>query len=669
MSTIDVKTAAAVVRALNVACSEPRRLPPASVLRVVALQLGLETVDALATRNSRAFSSLGLPREYVSALWRCYPDKEATDLLRAAIDLFLVRLSARHVPEALKRWGPAAVEFFKNDPYAAFFELKAPLADADAFASSATTAHQRMLQHAKWALRTAKRVHGHTMLATSVVVTRVAASCKLDVGEVRRGLARAVDADDLALLGPPGTEDEALAEPDIVRVEARVAKECLDRVNRSFLHCDVAELEGLDDDQKVAARTVFSSSLSIVTGAPGTGKTTLVRALVRALGEHRCLLTAPTGRAARNVGGSTVHSASGGRLLTRRPIQETSRTDIPDDLALMVVDESSMLTTELMLSVLSLAPPRCHVVLVGDPDQLPPVGIGNVFKDLLASGLVPTGRLTHNHRSCTAVQALARDILDGRVPRDDAVNVVDTVAKGVREVVRLAATSGTPVLVPHNALRHTLNRALQSCRHDVPVRATAGGRQWGLPDGPGVMRTDPATGQATLTFRGGGGDSDKTVVMNCDEALTITTCVHPALPDDAVMVLKNQNKKKLRPGEASACNGDVGTLVRSHPKAIVRLGGDDGDVTEFPCIDGWLTLAYAATVHKFQGSECDEVVLPIYEPAMWDRQLLYTAVTRARNGVTFVGRQSDLAAIVARQRPDRRSVLSMLLVSSSGESV
>jgi hypothetical protein len=222
----------------------------------------------------------------------------------------------------------------------------------------------------------------------------------------------------------------------------------------------------------------------------------------------------------------------------------------------------------------------------------------------------------------------------------------------MREVVRLVAERpDRVVLVPHNAHRGLLNRALQSLKRDVPVRANKAGTMWGLPGGVGVMRTD-AAGKSTLAF------GTASYVMDVDQAITVTTCDSPVLPEDAVMVLKNQNKKRARPGEASACNGDVGTLVRAHPKALVRL---DGGVTEFPCVDGWLTLAYAATVHKFQGSECEEVVLPVCEPGMWDRQLLYTAVTRAKARVLFVGRPADLRSIVARQRPERRSVMGKLL--------
>ena len=186
-----------------------------------------------------------------------------------------------------------------------------------------------------------------------------------------------------------------------------------------------------------------------------------------------------------------------------------------------------------------------------------------------------------------------------------------------------------------------------------------------------------------------------------DGALTITRPWAPGLAPataaaaaaetllrgDLVMVLRNQNKKRLARGHVSACNGDIGVLARpagglANATPLVEFDPDnkssndaainntadfasDNDhnttheCAEFPKVDGWLTLGYAATVHKFQGSECEAVVLPL--DCTWDSQLLYTAITRAKTAVTLVGSPRMLAAAVSRKRPERRSVLRILL--------
>ena len=660
----DVKEAACTLRAIHAACTSPRHLPDIHVLRLAALQLKSDLPAVLKNKDRARLAAAGLIPAYCTALLRAFPEPGDADRLQTALELLLKGLPPKCVKPALEAWDTEAAARVLRDPCGAMQALKATLDEAEALA---TRLHggplpltTRVVQHALWLLRAARR-DGHTMLPLADVVARVTARAREATAAVVAALRAGVARGDLAAAGSHG-----LVEPEVCRDEAFVAAKVNERaVARPAL--DVvppaagANGETLTQDQVAAVATLLSAGLSILTGGPGTGKTTVIRALVGALGADRCMLTAPTGRAARNVAGSTIHSASGG-LLARRPIQETSKTDVPSDLKMLVVDEASMLTTELMIAVLGLAPPGCVVVLVGDEDQLPPVGAGNVLKDLLACGAVPPARLTYNHRSATHVQRLAHDILCGRVPDLGADELVPAAGPdaAVRAVVGVcAADPGAQVLTPHNAQRAILSRALQSLKRPVPVRCTTP-LTWGLDREDGVLTTD-ATGASTLVFGAGGGPGGgtKTLDLPVDGALAITAPRCPVMVGDAVMVLKNQNKKRLPQGRVSACNGDVGTLVQLVPTVQVDFGG--GATAEFKGVDGWLTLAYAATVHKFQGSECDAVVLPLAPHSMWDRHLLYTAVTRARTSVTFVGTPADVRHIVGRVRPERHSALRALL--------
>lgn len=652
-----VKEAACVLRAIHAACPSPSALPDVTVLRHVALQLRLDLPKALKDRDAKRFEHAGVIRAHAASLFRAFPRGEDADRLGTAARLLLGGLPVRYVRPALDAWDTEAVAKVARDPYASMQALKASLDEADALASSLSF-EARTVEHALWLLRGARR-EGHTMLPVAHVVAKVLArarqaqpdtSFKDVVDALKAGVGRGA----LAAVGKDG-----VGEPAVVRDEAFVAQHVRDRCARRPAAAPPIDVggSGLTEQQVAAVRTLVSAPLSILTGGAGCGKTTVIRAMVDALGAAQCMLTAPTGRAARNVAGSTIHSASGGMLL-RRPIQETTKADVPDAVKLLVVDEASMLTTELMIAVLNLVPPQCHIVLVGDAEQLPPVGSGNVFKDLLACGAVPVARLTYNHRSASTVQRMAHDILQGRVPEGACLVRAATDGECIRGVVRsVAQHPAAQVLTPHNASRATLNRALQSARRTVPVRCR-NGTTWGLEGHvDGVLRTDGATAQSTLTF-----PTKAPLEMTVDDALTITAPRDPVMAGDAVMVIKNQNKKRLPRGQVSACNGDVGTFTSFLPRPVVTFG--DGSTAEFPGVDGWLTLAYAATVHKFQGSECDAVVLPLVPAVMWDRQLLYTAVTRAKSTVVYVGTEAELRAIVARVRPERSSALRCLLASN-----
>lgn len=649
-----IKEGAAVLRALHATCPTPGRLPPESVLRHVALHLRLDLPTVLASRDARRIEATGLKRDYAAALFRAFQDDAgAADRLRAGAAALLLGLPPRHLRGALGLWDTEAAERLRRDPFGALFDLKGTLEEAQACAPADMPLSDRMVHHARWLLRGAAR-DGHTLMSRITVASKLMVKHALPASDVLEVLRAAVEAGQLAAVGTDG-----LADPQQCSAELAIARDVVRRAREppivDYETLALGAEQALTDEQRQALRTVLSARIAVLTGGPGTGKSHVVKALVEVVGEDACLLTAPTGRAARHVGGSTVHSASGGRLL-RRPLQETKPEDLQPGLRVTVVDEASMLSTELMTGVLNLVPRDCLVLLVGDADQLPPVGAGNVLRDLLDSGTVPVGRLTYNHRSVTEVQRIARAVLEGRVPEEPLDwQLATSVAQGMAGVVRAAgADPECGVLTPHNAGRHLLNRALQSCVRDVPVQV----RDTASTMRPrGLLRTDPATGRSIVRLPDGTLPSDR-MDVGVDTALALTASMQPLQPGDAVMVLKNQNKKRRRPGEVSACNGDVGELVRLSPKPIVRFS--DG-ISEFPAADPWLTLAYAATVHKFQGSECDRVVLPIYSAIMWDRQLLYTAITRARHKVTFVGCRADLAAIVARTRPSRRSALAALL--------
>jgi exodeoxyribonuclease V alpha subunit len=381
--------------------------------------------------------------------------------------------------------------------------------------------------------------------------------------------------------------------------------------------------------QEAAVRMALTRPVSILTGGPGTGKTHTLRAVLafaRAKG-LRCLLAAPTGRAAKRMMEATGHPAGTlHRLLELRPGGQAQRgPGRPLTADLVVVDEASMLDTFLANQLVKAVEPGTHLLLVGDPDQLPSVGPGEVLADLLRSGRFHATRLVQlfRHGAGSGIAFNAQRILAGDFPRfggdgDDcfflraeepsvaAELVVDLVTR------RLAARYGfnpgdVQVLAPMHrgevgvaALNARLQERLNPGQEGVPEARAAG---------------------------------------------------HVYRPGDRVLQLRNDY-------ELQVFNGDLGTVQRIDPVAQeLTLTLDDGRQICYPYASLFaLTHAYAISVHKAQGAEFPAVVIPLLtsQAVMLGRTLLYTALTRARRLVVLVGQPRALRLAMRDWRRDPR---------------
>jgi exodeoxyribonuclease V alpha subunit len=380
--------------------------------------------------------------------------------------------------------------------------------------------------------------------------------------------------------------------------------------------------------------------VAILTGGPGTGKTHTLRALLalaRVKG-LRCALAAPTGRAAKRMAEATGHPAATlHRLLELRPGGKGAKSpNRPLAVDLIVVDEASMLDVLLANQLVKALDPGTHLLLVGDPDQLPSVGAGEVLADLLRSEQFPVTRLTHLFRqgAGSGIALNAQRILAGELPRfggrgGDCFFLSAGDAKAAAaltvEVVtrRLPARYGfgpgdVQVLAPMHrgeagvgALNQRLQERLNPWREGVPEARTGG-----------------------QVYR----------------------------PGDRVLQLRNDY-------ELQVFNGDLGTV--RHIDTVAQelvLALDDGREVCYPFAGLFaLTHAYAISVHKAQGAEFPAVVIPLLtsQAVMLGRTLLYTALTRARRLVVFVGQARALRLAVRDWRRDpRHTALEGLLTDS-----
>jgi exodeoxyribonuclease V alpha subunit len=378
----------------------------------------------------------------------------------------------------------------------------------------------------------------------------------------------------------------------------------------------------LAEQQRQAVQMALTSKISILTGGPGTGKTSTVKAILRLLqGKGKtALLAAPTGRAAKRLTESTGHEARTiHRLLEVSPgegFKFQRNQDNPLDCDLLIVDECSMVDLILMNNVLKAVHPASHLLLVGDADQLPSVGAGNVLRDIIASEAVPVTRLnvifrqaagstiiTNAHRINKGEQPIfpsdKKDFFffGKEDPEEAAELVVDIVAR------RLPEKFGVPleeiqVLSPMHrgaAGARMLNEKLQA--HLNPLRYD-----------------QPEYRSGSRLFRRG----------------------------DRVLQLRNNYDKDV-------FNGDIGRIeLIDLEEGEIRVDFESREVVyELSDLDE-LTLAYAMSVHKSQGSEYPVVVLPLLTQhyMLLQRNLLYTAITRAKKMVVIVGTRKAIAMAV-----------------------
>ena len=378
----------------------------------------------------------------------------------------------------------------------------------------------------------------------------------------------------------------------------------------------------LAEKQRQAVQMGLSHKISILTGGPGTGKTSTVKAILRLLQRagKQALLAAPTGRAAKRLAESTGQEAKTiHRLLEVSPsegfkFQRNQENPLEGDV--LILDECSMIDLILMNSVLKAVHPACHLLLVGDADQLPSVGAGNVLRDLIASGVIPVTRLEVIFRQAadSSIITNAHRINQGEMPlfpthkqdfyffgKEDpaeaAALLVDVVARRIPDKFGIPL-SDIQVLSPmHRGVvgARALNEQLQATLNPLKYNA-------------------PEYRSGSRVFRQG----------------------------DRVLQLRNNYDKEV-------FNGDVGTITTIDlEEGEIRVDFEGREVMyEFSDLDE-LTLAYAMSVHKSQGSEYPVVVLPMLTQhyMLLQRNLLYTAITRAKKMVVIVGTRKAIAMAV-----------------------
>jgi exodeoxyribonuclease V alpha subunit len=409
-------------------------------------------------------------------------------------------------------------------------------------------------------------------------------------------------------------------------------------------HEQTGELE-LSDEQRAGVQAAFRYRMSVITGGPGTGKTSTIRTIASlAAGQHaQVLLVAPTGRAARRMTESsgfeakTVHSALG--WIPGEPPEHDEDSPLPCDL--LIVDESSMANLELMVTLLRAVPETAHMVLVGDADQLAPVGAGKPFADLVGSEVVPTARLSHIFRQAAGSMIVqgAHAIRRGELPEFKP-------AEGMRQdlflMQRRSAAEALELIVELVSERLPKHYDVDPV-NDIQVFAPVYKGELGIDALNRALREKLNPHGQTV---GGGrlriGDKLMMTGRNLHELGLMNGTVLNLIDEiggSGGDTLTRGTSQKL--GSEDEEESDEAALVLAADEQIFRLPPESSDS---------LRLGYACSVHRGQGIELPVAVIVAHSAAgafFLRREMLYTAVTRAKLATVIVG-TADVIARAAR---------------------
>jgi len=582
-------------------------------------QFGERALDVITTQSGKLRQVPGIGRQRASAIASAVRERrDETELMSYLHGLGLGPSLARRIR---KRYGERAVHVIREDPYLVAEQVQGiafRTADAIGRASGLTLDDPRRAAGAVLHLLGQAADQGNAFATLDQLIDSADA---LEVPAVN--VEEAVES--LAGRELIVREDGAVYAAPLYKAEVEVARLLRARVRDHVparVSVDESALVKLSDEQADAVRETFAGRLLIITGGPGTGKTTTVRGIVeahRSVG-HQVVLCAPTGRAAKRLSEAAGHEAKTiHRLLEWNPATARFQRDraTPIEADLVLVDEASMLNLQLAERLFAAIPPHVPLVLVGDVDQLPPVGPGQVLRSTIASGVARVVRLHTVFRQAqeSRIVAGAHAILRGEVP-------IPTPA-GTRGVGDLFVVKTREPELALERLREMLAR--------LP-------RVYGLDPKRDVMVLSPmrrgplGTERLNEYLQAQLNPSDRPLAPREGQALP--------RPGDRVMQLRNDYEKE-------AFNGDLGEV--QNVEGGVTYAMFDGREVRYRRDElGDLALAYASTVHKVQGSEFPAVIVVLHAShhVLLTRALLYTAITRAKRLVVIVGDERALARAV-----------------------
>ncbi len=598
---------------------------PKFAQRIVRM-FGTETIAVIEDDIDRLRQVEGIGSKRISMIKESWQkQKEVKNIM-----LFLQSngVSTAYAAKIYKEYGNAAIDKVKENPFRLADDIWGiGFRTADTIAAKLGFGKDSFVRLRSGILYTLSALadEGHVYAERDKLADKAVELLEADIANVQMTLDNMLQAEELIF------EEDAIFLPAFNYAEKGTAHKLIQLAEdvsgfdslRPESQVDVAALEKMlgiqyDEVQAQAVQEAARSKVMVLTGGPGTGKTTTVQGIIAAYGQMglRILLAAPTGRAAKRMSEATgLPAKTIHRLLECKPPEGYQRNEEnPLEGDVLIVDECSMIDIILMNSLLKALPRNMRLVLVGDIDQLPSVGAGNVLRDIIDSGRFPVIRLTRIFRQAQQSRIITNahrinkgefpDISNGRNTDFFFINNEEPEA-AVQEIVALVSSklpryygvkpSEVQVLTPmqRGVLGGTnLNQTLQAALN---------------PEGEGLRR-------GGFIFR----------------------------LYDKVMQVKNNYDKEV-------FNGDIGRITAVDLQERTLQVMFDGRVIEYDVSElDELVHAYATTIHKAQGSEYPIVVMPVLMThfVMLQRNLLYTGITRAKKVLVMIGSKKALAYAV-----------------------
>lgn len=660
------QAAAAILRYLASGTIKGVRLATA---RKIVDKFGDESLAVMLNEPERLAEINGISRQKALEIGREYATQQGI----SSVVMFLQQygIGAKTALRVYRRFGADAVTYIKDDPYVLAEEINTigfNTVDRMAYAMGISAQNlSRLKAGIKYILAYNAQNSGHTYLPQEVLVAAATSLLGVEEEEIERALYSLRVENAVVIREIDGVECVFL--DAMLEAESYICKKILAMAQKPGIVSkheaenlvDEWEAGGslqLADEQREAVIYALSSRIMVLTGGPGTGKTTIVNTIIEILGQKgiSIALAAPTGRAAKRMsevtglGAKTIH-----RLLEISYSDDETESIFgrdetnPLEESFVIVDEASMVDVLLGSALFKALGANAHLIMVGDADQLPPVGAGNMLGDIIGSGALKTICLTKIFRQAAESMIIqnAHKIINGERP---ILNAADSdfyyVARSGAEAIAACVT--------------------QLCRER-------------LPDAYGY---DPIEQLQVLSAMKKGICGVKNLNKLLQQALNPPSEAkneHKSGDNiyregDKVMQIKNNYDmawEDLDGGEngQGVFNGDMGRIEEiDNVSRYICVIYDDKRVTySFDMLDE-LELAYAITVHKSQGSEFDVVIMPVYNaaPMLMKRNLLYTALTRAKKLVVLVGIESAIHTMVASDSENKRYTAMRYILENEG---
>ncbi len=636
-----------------------RGIGPATA-KLLIRAFGEETLDVLYSQPEKLLDVPGIGQKRAQMIQESYA--EQAQQREAMVFLQSYGVTPALAVKIYKRYGENVRQVITRNPYRLVEDVEGiGFKTADRIAASLgieQTSEYRLSAGVKYTLSEATAGAGHCYLPRPELALAARRLLGSDADSIDRTIDSLILSHDISAQILPcdsGEEVVALYLPSTYRAESEVARRLREMIDAmpdsmaSDLTAQIDELERIEGlafhtQQRQAIETAVTHGMTVITGGPGTGKTTIIKCIIKLLSVHGDVaLAAPTGRAAKRMSVACGMEAKTLHRLLEYGGEEgdfARSEDNPLEIDTLIIDEMSMVDIFLMRSLLRALVPGTRLIMVGDADQLPSVGAGNVLRDILDSGVIPSVRLTEIFRQDEKSMIVynAHRINRGESPRLNA--------KGsdffFERAVSPSDAAKRIVTLCSARLPGFLN--LDPVRQMQVLSPTKKGEcgVWMLNQLLQAEFNPPASGKhervrGDTTFREG----------------------------DKVMQTRNNYQLKWKKDGAigiedgqGVFNGDIGFVTFIDPQEhVMEVQFDDertatyegGDVDD-------LELAYCISVHKSQGSEFPVVIMPAVggPPMLLTRNLFYTAVTRARRMVMIVGRENAIEQMIANVNTRRR---------------